>query len=342
METPSLGSRSLEVLDGLRGALARGDYPAGSRLPSERALAERLGVSRPTIRRAVAQLVQEGHIRTRHGSGMTVCGPRLENKRRAMISVMSVFDDDRLNRLQETVLRRGFMLCAFSVMEQSFDPEVERLFLERVRAEKHHALIAFCSPIEPVNTDALEALAADGTRVIHVEPFRLTRPDQEYLLPDYEAAGRMAGERLKSLDCSSLVYVRMNESPYEMLMERGLRKIRKRIKVFICPPNFEQCGPAREKVATFLKGLPARAGIFCRTLGLAREMQDLVMQHAPSKGLRFLGMSSAGAVKGCPVEQVAFDGEAILEQAVEHVARPEIPVIREMIEPVLVQGGPIP
>ena len=116
-DTSSLGGRSREVLETLRDALARGDYPPGSKLPSERALAERFGVSRPTIRRAVARLVQEGLIRTRHGSGMTVCEPQLADERRAMVSVMSVFDHERLNRLQETVLRRGFMLCAFSVME---------------------------------------------------------------------------------------------------------------------------------------------------------------------------------------------------------------------------------
>ena len=205
-----------------------------------------------------------------------------------------------------------------------------------MRAERHHALVAFCSPIEPVNTDALEALAADGTRVTHIEPFRLTRPDQEYLLPDYEAAGRMAGERLKSLDCSSVVYVRMNESPYEMLMERGLKKTAKRVRVFICPPNMKYHEPAREEVTAFLKRLPKKTGIFCRSLAIAREMHDLALRRAPSKQLHFLGLSGTGPVADCPVDHVAFDDGAILERTVAHVARPEFSVIREIVEPVLV------
>jgi GntR family transcriptional regulator len=42
---------------------------ARDRLPSERALAQQLGVSRPTVRRALDQLAAEGRLRRVHGSG---------------------------------------------------------------------------------------------------------------------------------------------------------------------------------------------------------------------------------------------------------------------------------
>ena len=91
--------------------------PFQGKTPMEVMLKVSEGKLKPPEERAVAQLVHEGLVRTRHGSGMTVREPQLADERRAMISVMSVFDHERLNRLQETVLRRGFMLCAFSVME---------------------------------------------------------------------------------------------------------------------------------------------------------------------------------------------------------------------------------
>lgn len=49
--------------------------PAGSRLPSERSLAERLGVSRSTLRSALSRLELLGYVEVRHGSGIVVRRP---------------------------------------------------------------------------------------------------------------------------------------------------------------------------------------------------------------------------------------------------------------------------
>lgn len=49
-----------------------GEYPAGSRLPSERELAERFSVSRPTIREAVIALEAQGVVTVKTGSGVYV------------------------------------------------------------------------------------------------------------------------------------------------------------------------------------------------------------------------------------------------------------------------------
>ena len=56
----------------LRGALADGRLAAGERLPSTRALAELLGVSRTVVTAAYTQLFAEGWLEGRHGSGTYV------------------------------------------------------------------------------------------------------------------------------------------------------------------------------------------------------------------------------------------------------------------------------
>ncbi len=52
--------------------ILRGILRPGERLPSERDLAERLGVSRPSVRESIATLVKQGLLNTRAGSGIYV------------------------------------------------------------------------------------------------------------------------------------------------------------------------------------------------------------------------------------------------------------------------------
>lgn len=61
-----------ETANRLRDGILRGVYPAGSDLPGERELSTRLGVSRLTLRAALARLEAEGLVKPVHGSGNRV------------------------------------------------------------------------------------------------------------------------------------------------------------------------------------------------------------------------------------------------------------------------------
>ncbi|MCI0755417.1 FadR/GntR family transcriptional regulator [Teichococcus vastitatis] len=60
------------VHERLRDMLTSGEFPQGARLPGEHALAERLAVSRPVLRQALARLQAEGRVESRKGSGTVV------------------------------------------------------------------------------------------------------------------------------------------------------------------------------------------------------------------------------------------------------------------------------
>ncbi|WP_409192176.1 FadR/GntR family transcriptional regulator [Bradyrhizobium sp. RDM4] len=64
-----------QIADQLRGLIDSGEYAVGSRLPTERELAEQLKVSRPTVREALIALEVEGRVRIRVGSGIYVIEP---------------------------------------------------------------------------------------------------------------------------------------------------------------------------------------------------------------------------------------------------------------------------
>jgi GntR family phosphonate transport system transcriptional regulator len=60
------------IADALAAEIAAGHYAPGARLPTEARLAERFGVNRHTVRRALAALAERGRIRTRQGAGAFV------------------------------------------------------------------------------------------------------------------------------------------------------------------------------------------------------------------------------------------------------------------------------
>ena len=62
------------LAEAMRSAIERGDIPPGTRLPSERELADRLAVSRTTVVSAYQQLRSGQWVESRQGSGTRVRG----------------------------------------------------------------------------------------------------------------------------------------------------------------------------------------------------------------------------------------------------------------------------
>ncbi|MDR5786347.1 MULTISPECIES: FadR/GntR family transcriptional regulator [unclassified Caballeronia] len=62
----------LQIADKLRGLIEQQDFAPNARLPSERELAQTLGVSRPSVREALVALELEGRVEIRMGSGVYI------------------------------------------------------------------------------------------------------------------------------------------------------------------------------------------------------------------------------------------------------------------------------
>ena len=61
----------------LRGEIIAGRWAVNSKLPSERELCDRYGVSRPTVREAIEALINEGLLRSEKGRGTFVAEPKI-------------------------------------------------------------------------------------------------------------------------------------------------------------------------------------------------------------------------------------------------------------------------
>lgn len=77
--------RYQRVQESLAEEIARGRRAPGSRLPPERAMAEHFGVSRVTLRRALAELERAGIV-ARDAGGWSVAGPRIGEPPNALMS----------------------------------------------------------------------------------------------------------------------------------------------------------------------------------------------------------------------------------------------------------------
>ena len=78
-----------QVAQHLEQAIASGALAQGSLLDNEIAMAQRLGISRPTMRRAMEQLVDQGLIVRRRGIGTRVVQPKV----RRPLELTSLHDD---------------------------------------------------------------------------------------------------------------------------------------------------------------------------------------------------------------------------------------------------------
>ena len=78
-----------QVAEQLRAAIESGELPPGSKLDNEMRLADRFGLSRPTLRQAVQYLVQQGLLVRRRGIGTQVVGSPV----RRSVELTSLYDD---------------------------------------------------------------------------------------------------------------------------------------------------------------------------------------------------------------------------------------------------------
>ena len=81
----------------IENSIRSGDFKAGDSLPSEREIAEIGDISRVTVRRAVQELVRDGFVVQKRGSGTTVA-PQLERVQQSL---------SRLTSFSEDMARRG-------------------------------------------------------------------------------------------------------------------------------------------------------------------------------------------------------------------------------------------
>jgi len=132
------------VVDTLFARMQSGKYQPDSRLPSERALAAELGVSRNTVREALEVLEARRMVRRRQGSGSFVTYQTAQTERPAAGSV-----GENTSPLDHLVVR--------SIIE----PEMTRLAVLNMSPKEIDGLAQTVARIEAVRTDLNEFIRCE-------------------------------------------------------------------------------------------------------------------------------------------------------------------------------------
>lgn len=116
-----------KVASQLRDAITTGVFRLGDRLPSERELAERMGVSRPSVREAIQQLEIMGLVESIHGGGTLVKSLAEKEIQRPIEMVLG----EDIQKVVELTEVRAFMEAWAAKRAAMFRTEAE---VERMRA----------------------------------------------------------------------------------------------------------------------------------------------------------------------------------------------------------------
>ena len=129
---PIGGPLYLQLKRWLEDAIKRGVINPGDALPSERDLAQRADVSRVTVRKAVQQLVQEGVLVQRHGSG-TFVAPETQRVEQSLSQLTSFTED---------MARRGMAVRAEWLERGLYLPSPEETIILGLGADERVARIS--------------------------------------------------------------------------------------------------------------------------------------------------------------------------------------------------------
>ncbi|WP_420963675.1 FadR/GntR family transcriptional regulator [Brucella sp. IR073] len=117
------------LADALRRAIATGQFPPGSKLPSEAQLTETHGVSRTVVREAIAALRADRLVETRQGAGVFVLEGRAQPP--APLSLRNI-DHARVSSMIELLeLRTAVEVEAAGLAALRRSPAQEEVILER-------------------------------------------------------------------------------------------------------------------------------------------------------------------------------------------------------------------
>lgn len=206
------GPRYVQLRQRLEAGINNGILPPNSSLPPEREIAEITDLSRVTVRKAIQELVREGLIEQRQGSGSFIREPmsRMEQS----LSHLTSFSEDMAHRGMDTTsrwLERGVFLATAkeqATLDLPDGAEVARIYRLREAGGRPMALERAALPLDilpnPLDVktslyEVLERLEKRPVRAVQKISAINLEPREAELLGVAEGAAGLSIERTSFL-----------------------------------------------------------------------------------------------------------------------------------------------
>ncbi|NRB36539.1 MAG: GntR family transcriptional regulator [Rhodobacteraceae bacterium] len=212
------GPRYVQLRQRLEAGIEAGVLPPNSSLPPEREIAEITGLSRVTVRKAIQELVSEGLIEQRQGSGSFI--RERVSRMEQSLSHLTSFTEDMAHRGMDTKsswLERGVFLPSaqeISALDLPEGAEVARIYRLREAGGRPMALERAALPLDilpnplEVTTslyDVLDRLGHRPVRAIQKISAINLEPPEAKLLGVAEGAAGLSIERTSFLSSGRVV-----------------------------------------------------------------------------------------------------------------------------------------
>lgn len=169
----------LKIRDEIKQQIDGGVYREGEVLPPEGVLAEKFDVSRPTVRRAIQMLIDEGRLERRPHRGTVVCPPKIEQ---SFTTMLRSFNDEMIQNGKDphtrviTARRQIVPADIAGRMSLMAGSEVFRLVRLRYAGDEPNVIVASYIPLDVypdiesvdfTNTSLYDYFRQCGKPVVH-------------------------------------------------------------------------------------------------------------------------------------------------------------------------------
>jgi GntR family transcriptional regulator len=185
-----------------------GKLAPDTKIQSERDFSEDLGVSRMTVRRALTELVNEGLLERKHGSGTYVAKPKVTYESRELVDYIQLLEFDEIvasRRLAETLkIEIGDPIYRVAVLRFANRVPVilERVFIPCTLCPKLEEWDLEKSPVYDLLTD-----------VYHINPARISQTVEAVAAAEPVTQQLRVEDGFPLLMLSRIIYGKESQNP---------------------------------------------------------------------------------------------------------------------------------
>lgn len=171
-----------QLAERLMQGIRAGDYPVGSRIPSEPELARTYGIGRPTVRQATGTLIRRRCLERRRGSGTFVVEPPQRADLFSLAGTMASFEKGGI-QARTTLIQRPTRIEVPSSLENPFAGR-EATFLSRLSKVRGTPVLLEEIYLDPARFPGLGRIGVAGRSLAQLAEehyhMRPTRAEQNF------------------------------------------------------------------------------------------------------------------------------------------------------------------